>query len=89
MAVTLITGCSTGIGLQTAVEFGRCGDTVVATMRNPAKSDALTATAADAGVQVEVIALDVTTMRRRGLRLPTSSSGTVASTSSSTTPASE
>jgi len=59
MAVTLITGCSTGIGLQTAVEFARSGDTVVATMRNLAKSDALTSAAADAGVQLEVIALDV------------------------------
>jgi NAD(P)-dependent dehydrogenase (short-subunit alcohol dehydrogenase family) len=60
MAVVLITGCSTGIGLRTAIAFARAGDTVVATMRNTAKSDALRKAAADAGVEVEVIALDVT-----------------------------
>ena len=60
MAVVLITGCSTGIGLRTAVAFARNGDTDVATMRNPAKADALNKAAADAGVTVDVIALDVT-----------------------------
>jgi NAD(P)-dependent dehydrogenase (short-subunit alcohol dehydrogenase family) len=59
MGVTVITGCSTGIGLQTAVEFARRGDTVVATMRNPSKSGALTAAAAAAGVELDVVALDV------------------------------
>jgi NAD(P)-dependent dehydrogenase (short-subunit alcohol dehydrogenase family) len=60
MSVVLITGCSTGIGLRTAVAFARNDDTVVATMRNPAKSDGLRKAAADAGVEVEVVALDVT-----------------------------
>src|SRR2546421_12948960 len=60
MPVVLITGCSTGIGLHTAVAFARNGDTVVATMRNTAKADALHKAAADAGVEVEVVALDVT-----------------------------
>src|SRR3989442_1227448 len=60
MSVVLITGCSTGIGLQTAVAFARNGDTVVATMRNPAKADRLQKAAADAGVEVQVVALDVT-----------------------------
>ena len=60
MAVVLITGCSTGIGLRTAVAFARAGDTVVATMRNTAKADALNKAAADAGVTVEVVPLDVT-----------------------------
>lgn len=60
MAVVLITGCSTGIGLRTAVAFARSGDTVVATMRNTAKADGLRKAAADAGVEVEVVELDVT-----------------------------
>jgi NAD(P)-dependent dehydrogenase (short-subunit alcohol dehydrogenase family) len=38
----MITGCSTGFGLETALAFARQGDTVYATMRNLAKSDPLT-----------------------------------------------
>ncbi len=60
MSVVLITGCSTGIGLRTAVAFAAAGDTVVATMRNTAKAAALNAAAAEAGVAIEVVALDVT-----------------------------
>ena len=60
MSVVLITGCSTGIGLHASIAFGRNGDTVVPTMRNTAKADALRKAAADAGVEVEVLALDVT-----------------------------
>lgn len=60
MSVVLITGCSTGIGLRTAVAFARSGDTVVASMRNTAKADALQKAAADAGVEVEFVSLDVT-----------------------------
>jgi NAD(P)-dependent dehydrogenase (short-subunit alcohol dehydrogenase family) len=56
----LITGCSTGIGLGTAVAFARNGDTVLATMRNPAKAEAPHAAAEAARTQVEVMALDVT-----------------------------
>lgn len=59
MSVVLITGCSTGIGLHTAVAFARNGDTVVATMRNPAKATALHTAAAEAGAAVDVVALDV------------------------------
>ncbi len=62
MSVVLITGCSTGIGLRTAIAFAGNGDTVVATMRNTAKADALHKAAAEAGVQVEVVALDVTSV---------------------------
>ena len=60
MSVVLITGCSTGFGLRTAVAFARSGDTVVATMRNPAKSAALLQAASEAGVTVDVVPLDVT-----------------------------
>ena len=49
VSVVLITGCSTGIGLHASVAFGRNGDTVVATMRNTSKADALRKAAADAG----------------------------------------
>src|SRR5439155_15434038 len=60
MTVVIVTGCSTGIGLRTAVAFAGNGDTVVATMRNTAKANGLRKAAADAGVEVEVVALDVT-----------------------------
>ncbi|RLE21762.1 MAG: SDR family NAD(P)-dependent oxidoreductase, partial [Actinobacteria bacterium] len=33
MSVVLITGCSSGFGLETALAFARRGDTTVATMR--------------------------------------------------------
>jgi NAD(P)-dependent dehydrogenase (short-subunit alcohol dehydrogenase family) len=60
MSVVLITGCSTGIGLHASVAFARNGDTVVATMRNTSKVEALRKAAADAGVEMEVLELDVT-----------------------------
>ena len=49
--VVLITGCSTGFGLLTALRFQREGWTTVSTMRSPAKADERLA---------EVVALDVT-----------------------------
>jgi NAD(P)-dependent dehydrogenase (short-subunit alcohol dehydrogenase family) len=60
MSVVLITGCSSGFGLETALAFARRGDTVVATMRTPEKAGALLDRAAQEGVSVEVVALDVT-----------------------------
>jgi NAD(P)-dependent dehydrogenase (short-subunit alcohol dehydrogenase family) len=60
VAVVLITGCSSGLGLSAALEFARRGDRVFASMRNVAKAGALRdATEAD-GLTVEVIELDVT-----------------------------
>lgn len=59
MAVVLISGCSSGIGLETAVAFAKNGDTVVATMRDVSKSQALLDKASAAGVSVEVEQLDV------------------------------
>ena len=38
MASVLITGTSRGIGLETALAFGRAGHKVHATMRNPERS---------------------------------------------------
>lgn len=60
MSVVLITGCSTGIGLHSAIAFAKNGDTVVASMRNLAKADGLKAACAAAGVEVDLVALDVT-----------------------------
>ena len=59
MSVVLITGCSTGIGLEAALAFARRGDTVYASMRNLAKADRLRSRAAEEGLAVEVVPLDV------------------------------
>lgn len=59
MSVVLITGCSTGFGLETALAFARRGDTAVATMRNLAKADALRERADAEGLTVHLETLDV------------------------------
>ena len=41
MARILITGSNSGFGLLSALTLARQGHDVIATMRNPAKSDAL------------------------------------------------
>jgi NAD(P)-dependent dehydrogenase (short-subunit alcohol dehydrogenase family) len=56
----LITGCSSGFGLYTAVEAAKAGFDVIATMRNLAKRDALDTALAQAGVTATVDRLDVT-----------------------------
>jgi len=58
MTVSVITGCSTGIGYSTALRLARDGHEVVATMRNPSASD-LAAVAEEQGKTIEVRALDV------------------------------
>jgi NAD(P)-dependent dehydrogenase (short-subunit alcohol dehydrogenase family) len=60
MTVTLITGTSSGIGLEAAVKAAVAGHTVVATMRDLARADALRAAAAEAGVSLDIRQLDVT-----------------------------
>ena len=60
MSVVLITGCSSGIGLETAVAFARRGDTTYATMRDPDRATRLLARAASEGATLEVLGLDVT-----------------------------
>jgi len=47
--VALVTGTSTGIGLESAVALAHAGMRVVATLRDLEKSDALTARAAESG----------------------------------------
>ena len=59
-STVLVTGCSSGFGLLTAVTFARRGHHVVASMRNTAKAEPLLEAAAAAGVGVEVAELDVT-----------------------------
>jgi NAD(P)-dependent dehydrogenase (short-subunit alcohol dehydrogenase family) len=59
MTVTVITGCSTGIGYSTALRLARDGHHVVATMRTPDASD-LAAVAKEQGLDVDVRPLDVT-----------------------------
>jgi len=58
--IALVTGTSSGIGLHTAVGLAAKGVTVVATLRDLTRSDALTATAKTAGVELDCRALDVT-----------------------------
>src|SRR5438874_5207671 len=58
--VALITGCSSGFGLLTAIAMARAGFGVVATMRNLEKRVALDTAAKQAGVQLDVRRLDVT-----------------------------
>ncbi|QKE82799.1 SDR family oxidoreductase [Arthrobacter sp. NEB 688] len=58
--VALVTGTSSGMGLATAVGLARAGRTVVATMRDTGRADRLRAAADEAGVELDVRALDVT-----------------------------
>ncbi len=60
MAVVLITGCSSGFGLETALAFARRGDTTYASMRDPQRATALLQRAEAEGLHLEVLALDVT-----------------------------
>jgi NAD(P)-dependent dehydrogenase (short-subunit alcohol dehydrogenase family) len=57
--VALITGTSSGIGLDTAVHFAQAGFTTVATMRDLARSEPLQARAVAAGVSLDILPLDV------------------------------
>jgi NAD(P)-dependent dehydrogenase (short-subunit alcohol dehydrogenase family) len=56
----LVTGSSSGIGLATAVAFARAGYNVVASMREPARAEPLLEASRAAGVEVDVVQLDVT-----------------------------
>jgi NAD(P)-dependent dehydrogenase (short-subunit alcohol dehydrogenase family) len=58
--VVLITGCSTGIGLLTAMRFARAGYRVFASMRDPARGKALVERAEQEGWWLRTPALDVT-----------------------------
>ncbi|MGG5260551.1 SDR family oxidoreductase [Phycicoccus avicenniae] len=58
--IALVTGTSSGMGLETAVGLARAGLTVVATMRDTGRAGPLREAAAEAGVELDVRALDVT-----------------------------
>lgn len=59
MACVLITGTSKGIGLATALAFGRAGHAVYATMRDPARSPELAEIAANEALPIHVSAMNV------------------------------
>lgn len=59
MSNVLITGTSSGIGLQAAVELARRGTRVFASMRDLSRSGPLQESAERAAVDVEIIQLDV------------------------------
>jgi len=59
MASVLITGTSSGIGLATALAFGRAGHRVYATMRNPSRAPELAQIAATERLPITVSAIDV------------------------------
>ena len=59
MPNVLVTGTSTGIGLATALELGRAGHSVYATMRNPSRAPELGETVAKEKLPVKVMVMDV------------------------------
>jgi NAD(P)-dependent dehydrogenase (short-subunit alcohol dehydrogenase family) len=60
MAEVLVTGASSGIGLLTAVAFGRAGDHVIAGVRDPSSALDLDSQMRAEGLAIDVVALDVT-----------------------------
>jgi NAD(P)-dependent dehydrogenase (short-subunit alcohol dehydrogenase family) len=58
--VVLVTGCSSGIGLASAVALAGAGHQVIATVRGPGRGDRLRAAAGQAGAVLDVRQLDVT-----------------------------
>ena len=58
--IALITGTSSGLGLETAILLAKSSYTVYATMRNLAKKEPLLARAKEENISLKVLALDVT-----------------------------
>ena len=59
MATVLITGCSSGFGKLSALNFARKGDTVFASMRNTAKAGELEQAKQAESLPIEIVQLDV------------------------------
>ena len=59
MSNIVITGTSTGIGLATALTFGRAGHQVYATMRNPTRAPELADTTAQERLPIKISVMDV------------------------------
>jgi NAD(P)-dependent dehydrogenase (short-subunit alcohol dehydrogenase family) len=66
LRTVIVTGCSTGIGLATAIALAEAGWTTVATMRDLSRSQTLKNTATAAGVELDIRALDVTSTEMIG-----------------------
>ena len=58
MSVVVITGCSSGFGLEGALAFARNGDQVYATMRDPDRAGDLLEAATRENLDVEVRKLE-------------------------------
>ena len=58
MKTVLITGTSKGIGLETALAFGRSGYKVLATMRNPNNADDFRRIIADEALDIRISKID-------------------------------
>ena len=59
MKTVIISGTSKGIGLETALAFGRAGYKVFATMRNPANADAFKQKIKEESLNISISAMDV------------------------------
>ncbi len=59
MATILITGCSKGIGFESALAFARAGHNVFATMRDPKSSPALAQIAASENLSIAISQINV------------------------------
>lgn len=59
MQNVLITGCSTGIGFETAAHLARKGYNVIATMRNPSQSPELGNLAEKESLPITILTMDV------------------------------
>jgi NAD(P)-dependent dehydrogenase (short-subunit alcohol dehydrogenase family) len=57
--VTVVTGANSGIGRATAIHLASVGHRVIGTVRSTARADKLGRMSADAGVEVELVELDV------------------------------
>lgn len=61
---TLTTGANSGIGLATVIELARRGFRSVGSVRSEAKAEIVQSAAAEAGVSVETVLMDVTDAQR-------------------------
>ena len=57
--VTVVTGANSGIGRATAVHLATCGHEVYGTVRNVESAGKLRAMAAEAGVEVQLVTMDI------------------------------
>ena len=60
MAIVVITGCSSGVGYDSALAFARRGDRVYACVRNPQSAASLAQKGAEEKLDIRIKFLDVT-----------------------------